>query len=107
LGNLFFFQAKERQFIPEENQVFVHGLPYRCMGKDLEECFSAVGKVVRTFVAIKNGTPRGYAFVSFSTPEEAQEAVKRFNGYEMTVQLTNPWSKRTIIVQPSVSSKCY
>jgi len=48
--------------------------------------------------------PKRYGFVAFSTPEEAQEAVKRFSGYEMTVQMTNPWSKRTIIVQPSVSS---
>jgi len=74
------------------------------MGKDLEECFSAVGKVVRTFVAIKNGTPRGYAFVSFSTPEEAQEAVKRFNGYEMTVRMTNTTSKRNIRVEKGVSN---
>jgi len=76
-----------------------------CKPEDLEECFSAVGKVVNTFLVFENGRPKGYGFVAFSTPEEAQEAVKRFNGYEMTVRLTNTTSKRKILVKLDVSNE--
>ena len=96
--------------IPKQNQVFVRRLPYYCTHKDVEECFSAVGKVVNVFLAFDNGRPKGYGFVAFSTPEEARAAAEMFNGYEMTIQISKTVkrsSQTRIHVAHSVSTFYY
>ena len=87
--------------MPRQNQVIVRSLPNYCTQKDLEECFATVGKVLYTHLLFK-GKAKRYGFVAFSTPEEAMEAVKKFNGYEMIIQAMKA-SKTKIKVLQRVS----
>jgi RNA recognition motif-containing protein len=62
-------------------RLFVGNLPYDTTEAELREHFSAVGPL--TFVRIatdrESGRPRGFAFVEFDDPSQAEEAVRRFN----------------------------
>ena len=62
-------------------RLFVGNLPYDTTEAELREHFSAVGPL--TFVRLatdrESGRPRGFAFVEFSEPAQAEEAVRRFN----------------------------
>jgi RNA recognition motif-containing protein len=62
-------------------RLFVGNLPYNTTEAELREHFSAVGPL--TFIHLptdrESGRPRGFAFVEFGDPSQAEEAVRRFN----------------------------
>ena len=51
-------------------------------GAELVEVLSAAGEIVDAFLPVdrETGRPRGFAFVTFATPEQASECVAKFNG---------------------------
>jgi len=63
------------------SRLFVGNLPYDVTTAELKELFSSAGLV--SFVSLpvdrESGKPRGFAFVEFSDPLHATEAVRRFH----------------------------
>lgn len=67
------------------NKLFVGSLPWSTTWQDLKEAFSQHGEVVYTKVITdrETGRSKGFGFVEFSSPEEAQKARDAMNGAEM------------------------
>lgn len=66
-------------------RLFVGSLPYSATSAQLEELFSQVGKTTSlSLITDKySGQSKGFAFVEFTTDAEADEAIKKFNNYEL------------------------
>ncbi|KAJ4890869.1 RNA-binding (RRM/RBD/RNP motifs) family protein [Raphanus sativus] len=78
---------KERKDGEEQSQhsaatVCVSGLPYSFTNAQLEEAFSDVGPVRLCFMVTNKGSNehRGFAFVKFALPEDANRAIELKNG---------------------------
>jgi cold-inducible RNA-binding protein len=67
------------------NKLFVGNLDFKVTENDLQEAFAAYGTVLETNLVTDRATgrPRGFAFVTMSTPEEAQKAIEGLNGKDM------------------------
>ncbi|CAF2276029.1 unnamed protein product [Brassica napus] len=79
--------TKERKDGEETSQhsaatVCVSGLPYSFTNAQLEEAFSDVGPVRLCFMVTNKGSNehRGFAFVKFALPEDANRAIELKNG---------------------------
>lgn len=62
--------------------LFVGNLPFQTSEAELEEMFAQAG-TVETVTVMRDrmtGRPRGFAFVSMATDEEAQKAVEQLDG---------------------------
>src|SRR5436189_3088307 len=84
-----------------ESRLFVGNLSYQTMENDLQEYFSQAGVVsaVNLMLDKFSGKSRGFAFIEFSTPAEAQKAVemfhaKDFQGRALTVNVARPREDR-------------
>ncbi len=84
-----------------QNRLFVGNLSYETMEKDLQECFSQAGAVTSVNLMLDKvtGKSRGFAFVEYSTPEEASKAVEQFHGKDfqgraLTVNIARPREER-------------
>ena len=82
-------------------RLFVGNLSYQTMENDLQDYFSQAGVVVSVNLMLDKATgkSRGFAFVEFSTPEEANRAVeqfhnKEFQGRSLTVNIARPREDR-------------
>ena len=66
-------------------KLFVGNLDFKVTENDLRDAFAAYGTVVETNVVIDRVTsrPRGFAFVTMGSPEEAQKAIDGLNGKEL------------------------
>lgn len=66
-------------------RLFVGSLPYSVTQGQLEELFSQAGKVAScNLITDKfSGQSKGFAFVEMSTDEETNEAIKKFNNFEL------------------------
>ncbi|HEV8241558.1 MAG TPA: RNA-binding protein [Thermoanaerobaculia bacterium] len=66
-------------------KVFVGNLEFSTTKEQLEELFAQAGSIVDVFLPSDRATgrPRGFAFVEFSSDTEAEDAIKRFDGYEL------------------------
>lgn len=66
-------------------RLFVGGLPYSTTSQQLEELFSQVGKVatLNLITDRMTGQSKGFAFVEMSNDHESEEAIKKFNDYEL------------------------
>ena len=64
------------------NKLFVGNLSFKTTENDLQDAFAAHGTVVEANLMVDRvtGRPRGFAFVTMSTPEEAQKAIQAMNG---------------------------
>lgn len=63
--------------------LFVGNLPFHCQWQDLKDLFRAAGNIQRADVALSaEGKSRGFGTVLFATPEDAQNAVRIYHGYE-------------------------
>jgi cold-inducible RNA-binding protein len=63
----------------------VGNLNFRTTPEQLQEFLAAAGDIVDVYFATdrETGRPRGFAFVTFAEPSQAQEAIRRFNGVEL------------------------
>ena len=82
-------------------KLFVGNLSFSVTENDLQDAFAAYGSVVETNLMMDRvtGRPRGFAFVTMSTPEEAQKAIDALNGKELsgralTVNIARPREER-------------
>jgi RNA recognition motif-containing protein len=67
-------------------KLYVGGLAYSVTDKELEDLFTAYGKV-DSAVVIKDrdsGQSKGFGFVEMTELKEAQEAIKELNGKEVS-----------------------
>jgi RNA recognition motif-containing protein len=66
-------------------KLFVGGLSWDTTTDDLRTAFSRFGKIVDVAVIPDRATgrSRGFGFVTFESPEQADEAVKGMNGAEL------------------------
>jgi RNA recognition motif-containing protein len=64
------------------NKLFVGNLSFNTTENDLQDTFAAHGTVVEANLVTDRttGRPRGFAFVTMSTDEEAQKAIAEVNG---------------------------
>ncbi len=63
-------------------RLFVGNLPYEATGEQLREVFGRHGRVTDVHLVMdrETGRPRGFAFVSYATDEEAAAAVAALDG---------------------------
>jgi len=66
-------------------KLFVGNLNFSVTENDLQDAFAAYGTVVEANLIMDRATnrPRGFAFVTMNSPEEAQQAIQGLNGKEM------------------------
>ena len=66
-------------------KIFVGNLDFKVTENDLQDAFAAHGTVVETKLINDRvtGRPRGFGFVTMSSPEEAQKAIDGLNGKEL------------------------
>jgi RNA recognition motif-containing protein len=83
------------------NKLFVGNLDFKVTENDLHDAFAAHGTVVEANLVTDRATgrPRGFAFVTMSTPEEAQKAIDALNGKELggrtlSVNIARPREER-------------
>lgn len=84
-----------------QNRLFVGNLAYQTIENDLQEYFSQAGVVTSVNLMLDKftGKSRGFAFVEFATPAEAEKAVEMFQGKEfqgrsLTVNVARPKEER-------------
>ena len=67
------------------SKVFVGNLNYETTQSELQNLLAEAGEIRDVYLPMDRvtGRPRGFAFVEFSTPEEAQHAIEKFNEYEL------------------------
>jgi cold-inducible RNA-binding protein len=83
------------------NKLFVGNLSFNTTENDLQEAFAAHGTVVEANLMMDrlSGRSRGFAFVTMSTPEEAQKAIEALHGASLdnralTVNIARPKEER-------------
>jgi RNA recognition motif-containing protein len=66
-------------------KLYVGGLSFHTDEDELRELFGQVGEVVSCNLIRDrdSGQSRGFAFVEMASEAEAQQAISRFNGYDM------------------------
>ena len=82
-------------------KLFVGNLSFNITENDLQDAFAAHGTVVETNLMMDrmSGRPRGFGFVTMSSPEEAQKAIDAMNGApldgrNLTVNIARPREER-------------
>src|SRR5437763_7362620 len=82
-------------------KLFVRNLSFNITENDLQDAFAAHGTVLEANLMMDRATgrPRGFGFVTMSTPEEAQKAIDALNGKELagralTVNIARPREER-------------
>ena len=83
------------------SRLFVGNLSYQTQERDLQDHFSAAGVVTNVNLMLDRvtGKSRGFAFVEFSTADEANRAVELFHGKDLggralTVNIARPREER-------------
>lgn len=84
------------------NKLFVGNLSFNTTENDLQDAFAAHGTVLEANLMVDrmSGRPRGFGFVTMSTPEEAQKAIDALNnasldGRNITVNIARPREERS------------
>lgn len=82
-------------------KLFVGNLSFNTTENELENAFAAHGTVTEVNLMLDRvtGRPRGFAFVTMSTPEEAQKAIEAMHGANvggrpLTVNIARPKEER-------------
>ena len=77
--------SADARYQMNNNRLHVGNLAYETAEIQLEDLFGGAGKVVEASLMQDRttGQSRGFAFVTMSTPAEAQEAIRRFNGTDL------------------------
>src|SRR5881275_1205659 len=84
------------------NKLFVGNLSFNTTENDLQDTFAAHGTVVEANLMMDRATgrPRGFGFITMSTPEQAQAAINALNGKDvdgraLTVNVAKPREERS------------
>ena len=84
------------------SKLFVGNLSFDTTENDQQDAFAAHGTVTETNLMMDRATgrPRGFGFVTMSSPEEAQKAIEALNGKSvggraLTVNIARPREERT------------
>ena len=84
------------------NKLFVGNLSFNTIENDLQDMFAAHGTVLEANLMMDrdSGRPRGFGFVTMSTPEEAEAAINALNGKSidgraLTVNVAKPREERS------------
>src|SRR5262244_3913675 len=84
------------------NKLFVGNLSFNTTENDLQDAFAAHGTVIEANLMMDraSGRPRGFAFVTMGTDEEAQKALTAMNGANLdgrnlTVNVARPREERS------------
>src|SRR2546426_6659423 len=84
-----------------QSRLFVGNLPYQTMESDLQDHFAQAGVVTSVNLMLDKftGKSRGFAFIEYSSPAEANKAVemfhnKEFQGRALTVNIARPREER-------------
>ena len=84
-----------------ENRLFVGNLAYQTMENDLQDYFAQAGSVTSVNLMLDKftGKSRGFAFIEFASPADAQKAVEMFQGKDfqgraLTVNIARPKEER-------------
>src|SRR5512136_2344827 len=82
-------------------KLFVGNLSFNITENDLQDAFAVHGTVLEANLMMdrSTGRPRGFGFVTMSTPEEAQKAIEAMNGKQLggralTVNIARPREER-------------
>ena len=82
-------------------KLFVGNLSFNVTENDLQDAFAAHGTVVEANLMMDRATgrPRGFAFITMSSPEEAEKAISALNGSSLdgrnlTVNAAKPKEER-------------
>jgi RNA recognition motif-containing protein len=67
------------------SKLYVGNLSFNSSEQDIRGAFEAYGTVTDVYVAMDKvtGRPRGFAFVTMGTPEEAKTAIEQLNGKDL------------------------
>ena len=83
-------------------KLYVGNLSYDVTQEQLQALFAQAGEVgeIALITDRDTGRPKGFGFVEMATEEGAQEAIKRFNGYNfesrtLTVNEARPREERS------------
>jgi len=83
-------------------KLFVGNLSFETTENSLQDAFAAHGTVLESTLVMDRdtGRPRGFGFVTMSTPEEAQQASSalngsNLNGRSLTVNEAKPKTERS------------
>lgn len=68
------------------SKVFVGNLDFKTTKDELQTVFAEAGDIQDVFIPTDRGTgrPRGFAFVEFSSQDEAEKAIEMFDGHEVS-----------------------
>ena len=84
------------------NKLFVGNLSFNTTENDLNDAFAAHGSVTETNLMMDRATgrPRGFAFITMASAEEAQKAIEALNGAtldgrQLTVNVARPREERS------------
>ena len=84
-----------------ETKLYVGNLSFDTSENELRTLFNEAGTVtsINLITDQYSGRSRGFAFVEMSTQSEAEEAIKKFNGYsfanrELKVNIARPREER-------------
>lgn len=84
------------------SKLYVGNLSFETLEIDIQDLFAQAGTVNEAALMQdrSTGQSRGFAFVTMSTPEEAQEAIRRFHGKDfqgrsLTVNEAKPREDRS------------
>jgi RNA recognition motif-containing protein len=84
-----------------QNRLFVGNLSYQTMENDLQNYFAQAGVITSVNLMLDKitGKSRGFAFIEYSTPEDANKAVeqfhnKEFQGRTLTVNIARAREER-------------
>jgi cold-inducible RNA-binding protein len=83
------------------NKLFVGNISFNTTENDLQDAFAAHGTVLEANLMMDRATgrPRGFGFVTMSTPEEAEKAIQELHGKDLggralTVNIAKPREER-------------
>lgn len=83
------------------SKLFVGNLSFKTTENELQDAFAAHGTVLETNLMMDRATgrPRGFGFVTMSSPEEAEKAIQALHGADLggralTVNIARPREER-------------
>ncbi len=67
------------------SKVFVGNLDFNTTKEEVQALFGQIGELRDVFLPVdrESGRKRGFAFVEFTSDDDAAKAIEKFNGYEL------------------------